>query len=404
MRYGLSDRNFTQATAAALGVLSLLICLATTGCGRGAQAGTPPINGQPTNPPAPPTTVELSAEQLKTVRLGTVGAHPFPVKQQVPGSIDFNEDRLVSVFPPYPGKILKTFVVLGDLVRKDQPLYSIDSPDLVQAESTLIAAAATLELTSKELARANTLYATNTGVSQRELEQSTSDQQSAEGALKAARDAVRVFGKTDVEINQIITDRRIDPELVVRSPIIGQVTALTAPSGLFVQPGNAPAPCTVADLSIKWLLASVPESDCVRLHLDQTVTATLPALPDRTFTSTIAKIYPYVDPNLHRVTARAEIADPENVLTPGMLASVVIQMQSPREFTALPANGVVREGDGTMTAWVTTDQRRFTQRIITPGLRTDGWVQILNGLQPGEQVVTDGAIFLDNLLQAPPAD
>jgi cobalt-zinc-cadmium efflux system membrane fusion protein len=404
MRYGLSDRNFTQTTAGALGLLSLLICLVATGCGHGAQAGTPSINGQPTNPPAPPASVELSAEQLKTIRLGSVGTHPFPVEKRVPGSIDFDEDRLVSVFPTYQGKILKSFVVLGDQVQKAQPLYSIDSPDLVQAESTLIAAAATLELTSKELARANTLYATNTGVSQRELEQATSDQQSAEGASNAARDAVRVFGKTDAEINQIITDRKIDPELVVRSPIIGQVTALTAPAGLYVQPGIAPAPCTVADRSIKWLLASVPESDSVRLHPNQTVTATLPALPDRTFTSTIAKIYPYVDSSIHRVTARAEIADLENVLTPGMLASVAIQMQPPREFTALPANGVVREGDGTMTAWVTTDQLRFTQRIISPGLRTDGWVQILNGLQPGEQVVTDGAIFLDNLLQAPPAD
>ena len=70
---------------------------------------------------------------------------------------------------------------LGDEVQKGQPLYTIDSPDLIQAESTLIGAAATFEMSRKELARAKDLYSTNVGVSQRELEQATSDAQTAEG-------------------------------------------------------------------------------------------------------------------------------------------------------------------------------------------------------------------------------
>ena len=74
------------------------------------------------------------------------------------------------------------------------------------------------------------------------------------------------------------------------------------------------------------------------------------------------------------------------------------------EATALPANGMVRESDGTMTAWVTTDRHRFVQRIIKTGLRKDDRVQILDGLQRGELVVADGAVFLSNMLQAPPSD
>ena len=94
----------------------------------------------------------------------------------------------------YQGTIIKAFVELGVQVQKGQPLYTIESPDLIQAESTLIGAAATFDLTSKELARAKDLNGTN-GVSERELEQATSDEQSAQGALRAARDAVLVFGK-----------------------------------------------------------------------------------------------------------------------------------------------------------------------------------------------------------------
>jgi cobalt-zinc-cadmium efflux system membrane fusion protein len=65
---------------------------------------------------------------------------------------------------------------------------------------------------------------------------------------------------------------------------------------------------------------------------------------------------------------------------------------------------VVRESDGTMTAWVTTDRRHFVQRVLSTGLRTNDQVQILDGLQRGELAVTDGAVFLDNMLEAPPSD
>ncbi len=81
-----------------------------------------------------------------------------------------------------------------------------------------------------------------------------------------------------------------------------------------------------------------------------------------------------------------------------MFASFVIRVGDPVRSLAVPANGVVREGDGTMTVWVTGDSRHFTKRTVKVGLRQDGWTQILEGLQPTETVVTDGAVFLSNKL------
>ena len=309
-----------------------------------------------------------------------------------------------SGLPSYQGKIIKSLVELGDEVKKGQPLYTIDSPDLIQVESTLIGAAAALDLTSKELVRARDLYTTNVGVAQRELEQAISDEQTAEGALKAARDAVRVFGKSEAEIDRIIASRRIDPALVVPSPISGQVTSFNGPPGLLVQPGNPPAPYTVTNVSIKWMLANVVESDVPLFHIGQPVQVKVMAYPDRVFHGQISKIYAAVDPDTHRATTRSEISDPRNELRTGMLANFVIRVQNPVKATAIPANGVVREANGTMTAWVTADRHHFAQRIVKTGLRTDGQVQILSGLQQGELVVTDGAVFLSNMLQAPPTD
>ncbi len=385
-------------------LLALIPLLGLASCGQSGGVNAPPGPNPITNAAPAAPTVELSAEQLNAIQIAPVGTFRFPEEKEAVGSIDFDEDRLVQVFPSYQGKLLQKYAGLGDTVQKEQPLYSIDSPDLVQAESTLIGAAATFELTDKELARAKFLNSTNVGVSQRELEQAVNDQQTAEGALKAARDALRVFGKTDAEIDQIVATRKIDPALIVRSPIAGQITALSAPPGCLVQPGNPPAPFSVADPSSKWMLGNVNESDCPLLQVGQPVEAKVMAYPDRVFTGKVDKVYETVDSNVHTETIRSEIADPDNELRPGMLATFVIQVHPPLEATALPAEGVVRESDGTMTAWVTSDRRHFTQRIIKTGMRKNGEIQIVEGLQRGELAVTTGAVFLSNMLNLPPSD
>lgn len=351
----------------------------------------------------PPASIDLSPSQLNSVKVATVGTYLFPVDKEAVGSISLADDLSVDVFPNYQGKLIRALVELGDHVEKGQPLYTIDSPDLIQAESTLIGAAAQLDLTTKELERAKALNGSN-GVSEREVEQAVSDEQTAEGALKAARDAVRVFGKSEAEIDRIIASRKVDPVLVVLSPITGEVTAFNAPSGLFVQPGNAPAPYTVANVTVKWLLADVSESDIPAFRPGQPLEVHLTAYANRVFKGRISKLYENVDPNTHRETVRAEISDPKNELRPGMLATFVINVQAPVKSIALPANGVVRESDGAMTAWVTTDRHHFVQRVVRTGLRTDEQVQILDGLQQGELAVTDGAVFLNNMLEAPPSD
>jgi membrane fusion protein, heavy metal efflux system len=386
------------------GAIAIAIAVLLCSCGHAVSAGAPSRSGSTTNSTNSASTIELSPSQLNSIKIEPVGTYAFPVEKEAVGNISYADDLSVDVYPAYQGTIIKALVELGTQVQKDQPLYTIKSPDLIQAESNLIGAAATYELTTKELARAKNLYTTSVGVPQRELEQAISDQQTAEGALKAARDAVLVFGKTGAEIDQMIASRKTDPALVVRSPIAGKITAFNAPAGLLVQPGTPPAPYSVADVHVKWMLANVPESESAFFHLGQPVAVRTLAYDGRVFKGKVSKIYESVDPNTHRVTIRSDVTDPANDLRPGMLANFVIRVDGPIEATAIPANAVVREPDGTMGAWVTTDRRTFTERIIKIGLRNDDRVQILDGLQQGELVVSDGAVFLSNMLQAPPSD
>ena len=344
-----------------------------------------------------PDSIDLSDPQLTSVKVEPVEARDFPVEKEAIGSIDFNEDMAVQVFTPYQGRIIALYAQVGDDVKKGQTLFTIDSPDLLQAESTLIAAAGVAELTTRNLARQRELYTTR-AVSQHDVEQATSDQQTAEGNLRAARDAVRLFGKTDADVEKIIKQRMADSILIVPSPIDGRITARNAAPGLYVQPGSAPAPYAVANIDTMWMLANVAETDSPAFRVGQKERVVIAAFPGRVFDGTVTTIGASVDASTRRVQVRSEIKDPDHELRAGMFASFTISVGDPVRAPAIPAAGVVREGDGTMTIWVTADRRHFTRRTVSIGQQRDGYRQILDGVKVGELVATDGALFLSNAL------
>jgi cobalt-zinc-cadmium efflux system membrane fusion protein len=376
-------------SAAAVGSAAALL-LFGAGCSGGATATSAAA-------PALPDSVELNASQVAAVKLAPIATRRFALQRTAVGTLDFDEDVAVQVFSPYPGRIIQAVAEVGDDVQRGKTLYTIDSPDLLQAESTLIAAAGVADLTAAALKRAKELF-DNQGLAQKDYQQAVSDQMTAEGALKAAHDAVRIFGKSEHEIDIIIERRKVDPTLVIPSPVSGRITARFAQPGLLVQPGNTPAPYAVADVSTLWMLASVAESDIDLLRTGQPVSVKVMALGDREFNGSIQTIGASVDSNTHTVTVRSEVHDPGHELRPGMMATFLLQTGDPVDSVAVPANGVVREGDGTMSVWVTTDRRRFMRRTVKIGLQQDGFDQIEAGVVPGELAVVDGAILLSNLL------
>ncbi len=347
--------------------------------------------------------VDLNEQQVQAIKIGVVGTRTFVIERQAVGNIDFNQNQLTQVFTPYQGRIINAYPNVGDKVEKDQVLFTIDSPDLLAAESTLIAAAGVLKLQNATLARAQKMKSFG-GASQQAVDQSASDQQTAEGNLKSARDAVRIFGKTDQEIDDIVAQRKADPRLIVRSPMTGYVTTRNAAPGLLVQPGVAPPPFTVANLSTVWLFANVPEAEAPLFKVGQKLQAHVAAYPGRDFDGKITVLGPSVEPNTRRFFVRSEIEDPHHLLRAGMFADFTIRIDDAVNAIAVPASAVVREGDGTMSAWTTTDDRHFVRRTVKVGHIQEGFDQILEGLQRGERVVIEGALFLSNKLAGGPTD
>ena len=159
---GLAKRRGAAATA-----LAVLACAGLASCGPGPQAPAP------AKPSSGPPSVELSPEQLLLIRVGTVAEQDFAQQVETVGSIDFDEDRTVQVFSPYQGKIIQTYSQLGDDVRQGQPLFTVESPDLMAAGSTLISAEATETANARALDRARKLHETQ-GISEQNLEAAVS--------------------------------------------------------------------------------------------------------------------------------------------------------------------------------------------------------------------------------------
>lgn len=372
--------------------LLLLAVVAVSACGRDDPPPAATARAQTSS-----RQLELSDVQAKSVDTLQVEARDFhPIREAV-GYIDFDQYRTVAVTPQWTGRVREVFVQANQQVAKGKPLFSIDSTDLAQAESNLIATQGVAQLQARALERAKAVNET-AGGARKDVDQSTSDQQTAVANYRAAEDTLRVFGKSPAEIRAIAQSRHVNGVLVVTSPISGIVVNRNLAPGLVVQPGMSPAPVTVSDMSSVWMIGSVAEDDLPALRVGQSVKVKVDAYPDREFEGTLDSIGASADATTHRITVRTKLADPRHELRAQMLATAELEAGSDSTTVAVPIDAVVRESSGEMTVYVTPDGRRFSRRVVKIGSQQDGYYPIVDGLKPGERIAGKSALFIANEL------
>ncbi|WP_165418433.1 efflux RND transporter periplasmic adaptor subunit [Dyella amyloliquefaciens] len=354
-------------------------------------------HASPRPAPTDTQTVAVNPQQAKQVRVAEVTQREFYPTVDAVGYVDFDQDHLAQVNSPYAGRVREVFARAGDKVERGQALFALDSPDLAQAEATLVSAAAARAQTGAALERAKGMAQVQANAP-RDLEQAVADQQTAEGNYQAARRALRIFDKSDADIDRIAATRRVDGELRIESPIAGRVTARNVAPGDLVQPGSTPSPFSVSDEDSLWLVANVVDADAAQIQLGQSMTASLPALPGKPIDAHVDYVASSSDPSTHRVMLRAVLHTPPAGLRPQMLANFRIQTAEPSHHDALPVDAVVREGTGAMVVFTTTDGLRFTRHPVQVGVLQDGFYPVLAGLPPHERIATEGALFLSNAL------
>lgn len=353
---------------------------------------------QPKTALGPHDSLMITPLQVKQVSPGPVIERDFSQDSSAVGIIDFNQDQTVPVFGPYQGRIGKVMVIAGDDVKVGQPLYTVLSPDLAQAASTLVSTAGVLKMSNETLKRGKTLYEAR-AISLKELEQNTSDQQTAEANYQAALKTITLFGLSDDQIKSLLSGRKISIETIVVSPVAGKVVTRSAAPGQLVQPGTSPAPITVSDTSKLWMVASVPEGEIARYHTGQTLYVHVQAYPDKTYSGKVFFVGEVSDPVTHRIQLRANLINDAHELRPQMIADFNVVLGDPILSTAVPAKATVREADGTFSVWVTqsSDSLQYFKRTVKVGLMQSDYVQILDGVKPGELIAQSNALFLSNL-------
>jgi cobalt-zinc-cadmium efflux system membrane fusion protein len=363
--------------------------------------------------PVPETNVvSLDEQQMPHITLVTIDQQGFRAEKRATGKIAFNEDVMTPVFSPYTGRVQRLLAQPGDTLKPGAPLAELYTPDLVQAESDLIATAAAvgkattaLKLAQRTEERQHQLYL-NKAAALKEWEQAQadartaeSDLHAAEAGLVAARDRLRLFGKRDADIAQIERARTIDSTATVVSPLAGTVTTRKVSPGQYIRPDNTDPLFLIADLSKMWMLANVYESDVPLIKVGQPVEVQVMAYPDEVFKASIVYIAAAADPVTHRVEVRTVVDNHGQKLKSEMFATFRIITDGDMQAPAVPLSAIVRDGENTRV-WVAQGANQFARRDVSIGVEQDGFVQILSGVQPGERVVSDGSLLLSNMGRA----
>jgi len=377
-------------TPASLVAVLLLVVLASA-CQRNAKASAP------ATPPA--GEAWLPAQQAKEagIQFAPVGYEELGKTIVVAGRVTFDDRRVAHVFSPVTGRVIRLMADLGQRVTKGDPLAVIASPDLGSAFSDLLKAQADLVQAQKEYERQGELYEAHAG-SQRDFEAAQSAYLKAKAELERAEQKTRLLHQGP--------STQLTQDYVLSSPINGEVIARNLNPGFEVQGqysgGSAPELYTIGELDEVWVLADVYEMDLPRIQLGAPVSVRVVSFPDRSFTGKVDWISGAIDPATRTAKVRIVIDNQDRALRPEMYASVVITVPGHKAL-AVPRSAVLRQGDQTVvlvhTGAAPDGSFKLERRPVqVDDEGSDGALEILHGLQEGDEVVTSGAILILGML------
>ena len=352
--------------------------------------------------------VRVVPDQLHQINIITAEFFPFRRQKAAIGQIAYNEDATTPILTPFPGRVTRLVAKVGETVERGDALLEIDSQEVVQPQNEFITAASAMNKARSQLElarivekRHKDLYAGN-AVALKEWQQAEgalitaeNDFRAADSSLDAARQRLRIIGRTDAEISALQSRGAISRIATIRAPIGGTVIARKVGPGQYVRTDPAEALYLIADLSTMWLKAHVPERDIPLVQIGQAVEVKVNALPKRTFAARIVAIGAASDTSTHRVIVRSEIVNPDFALKAEMFATFKITTGEAEIAPAVPIEAVIREGD-VAAVYVERQPMVFERRLVKIGMEQDGRMQITDGLKAGERVVARGAIFVDN--------
>lgn len=318
--------------------------------------------------------LKISTEKVQKLGVRTEAASVQGLNRQVraAGRVELDERRTYAISPKFEGYVERLHVnATGQPVTKGQALFEVYSPELVSAQREYAIAAQGVEALK--------------GASGEALAGMT---QLAQSSLARLRN----WDISDEQVKALSLSGEARRTLTFRSPVAGIITEKKALQGMRFMPGEALY--QVADLSSVWVIADVFEQDIASLKTGAKTAVKINAYPDKTYTGTIAYVYPTLNAQTRTIPVRIEMANPGGLLKPGMFAQMELATSAKGPVLSVPNSAVIDSGTRQIVL-VQVGQGRFEPREVTLGARSDDRVEVLRGVREGEQVVVTANFLID---------
>ena len=318
--------------------------------------------------------------------IGTATAYEAPSQLSVTGTVFPDISRTVPVISLASGRIVDIRARLGDTVKKGQLLLRVRSDDISGGFDAYRKAISDELLARKQLDRAKVLFE-HGAIAQQDLEVAQDTEDDAKTTLDTATEHLHLLG-SDPDNPKGLVD--------IAAPVSGVITDQEVTNGAAVQAYSTPNPLTISDLTTVWIVCDVYENDMASVRVGEPADIKLNAYPDRVLKGTVSNIGSILDPNIRTAKVRIEVANPGEMMRPGMFAAVTLFGKGKQDYAAVPASTIVHLHD---RDWVYIPvQGKFKRVEVVSGAQLPNNMQeILSGLQPGQQVVTN-AINLENAI------
>ncbi len=327
--------------------------------------GTGPVTGL--------VTVKIDPARQQLIGLVTAVATPGAIggALRTTGRVAVDEARVHRVnvkFGGYVERVQADFV--GQLVRQGAPLFSIYSPELLAAQEDLLLALRT----QRELTAAGGLAA------------------DGERLTSSARRRLQLLDVPAATIARVEQSGQAERTVAVLSPVSGVVVKKEVVPGTKLEAGGMPY--EIWDLSSVWVLADVYESDLQHVRVGAPATLTFKALPGKEYQGRIAFLDPVLDPRTRTAKVRVVLANPGGALKPEMFGEVVLR-SAPRQALRVPADAVIDSGTRSVV-FVALGDGKFQPRVVRLGASDGDFVEVQDGLAPGDEIVTRANFLIDS--------
>ncbi len=339
-----------------------------------------------------PNLFQVPANQLENLRIAPVQKETWKIAIHTTGTVDWDGDHTTQVITQVSGPISRILVDAGTFVRQNEPLLYVSSPDVTNAIAAYRKARNRLDYETRTLERSKDLLA-HRAIAQKDLEAVVADYNDASTELQNDLQALRIFGITQKEIDE--AERQgvpINPELAVRCPISGMVVQKLVFPGQLIQAG-ASVCFAVSDISTVWIQGHIYEKDLTSVRVGDAVDATNPSIPG-SFPGVISYIGAMVDPATRTTPVRIVTRNPRGILKKDMIVDAFIRTRTDKGVLTVPTSAVLFNANNLPFVYVRVEPGKFSERLIKTGLQQDDRFEILDGLKEGEEVVSEGSVFL----------